>query len=228
MRFSLIPRELKFFDMFDEFAARLTEAAKKFHEMVTTFDRLEIRSHELKRHEDACDASVAKIIKALDRTFITPFDREDIHTLATSLDDIMDNMEKTSYRLDVFRIDRPTPEAAELARIVQECCIRLETAIQLLRDMRNSEKIHLLVREIGQLENDADRVYRKADAALFASLVKSNSTVDTVSGIVEHPITTLDILTLIKWRELYEWLEETVDACKIVANVISEIVIKGT
>ena len=92
---------------------------------------------------------------------------------------------------------------------------------KLLRDMRNSEKIHALIREIGQLENDADRVYRKADGALFAHLVASN-------GNGEQPITPLEILSLIKWRELYEWLEETVDACKQVANVISEIVIKGT
>src|SRR5262245_61735690 len=141
MRFSLIPREMRFFDMFDEFSATLTQAAKKFHEMVTVFDKLEIRSHELKRDEDACDASVEKIIKALDRTFITPFDREDIHTLATSLDDIMDNMEKTAYRLEVFRIDRPTPEAVEMARIIKEGCIRVEAAIKLLRDLRNSEKI---------------------------------------------------------------------------------------
>src|ERR1044072_2550719 len=159
MRFSLIPREMRFFDVFDEFSATLTQAGKKFHEMVTVFDKLEIRSHEMKRNEDSCDAAVEKIIKALDRTFITPFDREDIHTLATSLDDIMDNMEKTSYRLDVFRIEKPTPEAIELGRIIQECCARVEAAIKLLRDLRNSEKIHALVRELGQLENDADRVY---------------------------------------------------------------------
>ena len=231
MRFSLIPREMKFFDMFDETAVRITLAASKFLEMVTVFDKLEIRSHELKRDEDACDANVEKILKALDRTFITPFDREDIHTLATKLDDIMDNMEKTSYRLEVFRIEKPTPEAVELARIIKECCIRVEAAVKLLRDLRNSEKIHTLVREIGQLENDADKVYRKADAALFANLVMTNGAADKVAGYSEHPmhpITTIDILTLIKWRELYEWLEETVDACKHVANVISEIVIKGT
>lgn len=221
MRFSLIPREMKFFDMFDEFGATITQAGKKFHEMVTMFDRLEIRSHELKRDEDACDASVEKIIKALDRTFITPFDREDIHTLATSIDDIMDNMEKTSYRLDVFKIERPTPEAVDLSRIIMESCSRVEQALKLLRDMRNSEKIHALIREIGLLENEADRVYRRADAALFAHLVASN-------GNGSHPITTTDVLGLIKWREIYEWLEETVDACKQVGNVISEIVIKGT
>jgi len=221
MRFSLIPRELKFFDMFDEFAATLSQVATRFHDMVVVFDRLEARSQELKRDEVTCDACVEKIIQALDRTFITPFDREDIHTLAIRLDDVMDNMEKTSFRLDVFRIVKPTPEAVELARIVKDCCLRLESAIKLLRDLGNSEKIHALVREIGQLENDADRVYRKAEAGLFASMVESNG-----DGL--HPIKPIDILTLIKWRELYDWLEETVDACKHVANVITEIVIKGT
>jgi uncharacterized protein len=230
MRFSLIPREMKFFDMFDEFVATLTQASRKFHEMVIAFDKLDIRSHEMKREEDACDACVEKIIKALDRTFITPFDREDIHTLATSLDDIMDNMEKTSYRLEVFRIDKPTPEAVELARIIKECCLRVESAVRLLRDLRNSEQIHVLVREIGQLENDADKVYRKADAGLFANLLTNGQAYQIPELPTPRlaPITPVDILTLIKWRELYEWLEETVDACKHVANVISEIVIKGT
>jgi uncharacterized protein len=221
MRFSLIPRELKFFDMFDEFAAALAQAAARFHDMVIVFDRLEMRSQELKRDEVTCDACVEKIIQALDRTFITPFDREDIHMLAIKIDDVMDNMEKTSFRLDVFRIAKPTPDAVELARIIKECCLRLESAIKLLRDLGNSEMIHALVREIGKLENDADRVYRKADAGLFASMVESN-------GDGSHPIKPIDILTLIKWRELYEWLEETVDSCKHVANVITEIVIKGT
>lgn len=231
MRLSLIPREMKFFDMFDEFASHLMAAAKKFREMLTVFDKLEIRGHELKRDEDACDACVARIIKALDRTFITPFDREDIHTLATSLDDIMDNMEKTAYRLEVFRIEKPTPEAVDFGRIIQECCNRVEASIKLLRDMRNSEKIHALLRELGQLENEADRVYRKADAALFASLVMTNGHADKAAGYAEHPqrpVTPIDILMLIKWRELYGGLEDTVDACKTVANVISEIVIKGT
>lgn len=220
MRFSFIPREMKFYDMFDEFAANITQAAKKFYETMTVFDRLETRSREIKRDEDTCDACVEKIIKALDSTFITPFDREDIHTLATRIDDVMDNMEKTAYRLDVFRIEKPTPEAIELARIIKECCIRLETAITLLRDLRNSEKIHVLVREIGALENDADRLYRKADAALFAGMVESSG-----KGV---SITSVEVLSLIKWRELYGWLEETVDACKHVGNVITEIVIKGT
>jgi predicted phosphate transport protein (TIGR00153 family) len=214
MRFSLIPREMRFFDMFDEAANQLNVASHKFLQMVTVFDNLHERSVDLKNEEDLCDQIVEKIIKALDRTFITPFDREDIHALATSLDDVMDNMEETSHRLEVFRIDRPTPEAIELARIVKDCCGHLEQALKLLRDLRHADKIQHHLREIGRLENEADLLYRKSDAELFASAVAST--------------TPVDILTLIKWRELYGWLEESVDACKDVSQVISEIVIKGT
>ena len=209
MRFSLIPREMRFFDMFDEAAAILRRAADMFLDMLTNFDHLSRRGDELKKEEDACDRIVERIIKALDRSFITPIDREDIHTLATSLDDIMDNMEETAHRFAVFRIEKPTPGAIELAQIVRECCVHLEQALRLCRNLKRPEEIQAHLLEIGKLENRADRVYRENDAALF-----SNG-----PG---------DILMLIKWRELYAWLEETVDACKDVAQVISEIVIKGT
>ena len=208
MRFYLIPREEKFFDIFDEAAAILSRAAGKFLDMVTEFDRLAARSNELKHEEHACDEAVGRIIKALDRSFITPFDREDIHSLASSLDDVLDNMEETAYRFVAFRIERPTPEAVALARIIQECCLHLEHAIRYCRTMKNPEGVQNRLREISRLENEADEIYRDTDSALFAN----------------PP----DIMLLIKWRELYSWLEETIDACKDAANVISEIVIKGT
>ncbi len=208
MRFSLIPREMKFFDMFDEAGGVLTRASTRFLEMVTKFDRLAERSNELKQEERAGDEIVERIIKALDRSFITPFDREDIHTLASSLDDILDNMEETSHRFVVFRIEKPTGPAVELARIIQECCAHIDQALRLCRTMKQPAEIQNHLREIGRLENEADKIYRDSDSALFAN----------------PP----DILLLIKWRELYGWLEETVDACKNVAQVISEIVIKGS
>jgi uncharacterized protein Yka (UPF0111/DUF47 family) len=209
MRFSLIPREMRFFDMFDEVTVHLTASARSFVEMLKCFDNLDTRSAELKRQEEACDALIAKIIHALDVSFITPFDREDIHTLATSLDDVMDRLEETAHRFAVYRIDQPTPTARELARILQECCTHLEQAVRLCRDLKQSKEISTHLREIGRLENEADRLYRDADAALLAG----------GDG---------NILALIKWRELYAWLEQTVDACKSVANVLSEIVIKGS
>jgi predicted phosphate transport protein (TIGR00153 family) len=208
MRFSLIPREEKFFDMFDDASATLTRAAGKFLDMVTQFDRLSARSNELKHDETACDEIVERIIQALDTSFITPFDREDIHALATSLDDILDNMEETAHRFAVFRIERPTPEAISLAKIIQDCILHLEFAIREIRSLRNTESVQGHLKEIGRLENEADKIYRDSDSALFAN----------------PP----DILLLIKWRELYGWLEETIDACKDTALVISEIIIKGS
>jgi predicted phosphate transport protein (TIGR00153 family) len=209
LRFSLIPRELKFFDMFDEAAATLTRAADKFLDMIIHFDNLPERSEDLKIEEGKLDGIVERIIKSLDRTFITPFDREDIHTLATSLDDIMDNMEETAHRFEVFRINKPTESAVAMATIIRDSCKHLEKAIRECRSLKHPEEIQTHLKEIGRLENEADKIYRDSDSALFSN---------------GPP----DILVLIKWRELYSWLEETVDACKDVAQVISEIVIKGS
>jgi uncharacterized protein len=209
MRFSLIPRETKFFDMFEEVAAIQTRAAGKFLDMVKEYDRLDARSNELRFEELASDEVVERIIQALDKSFITPFDREDIHTLATSLDDVLDNMEETANRFAMFRIDKPTPEAVSLAEIIQDCCLHLEHAIRALRTMKNVQIVQNHLKEIGRLENKADKIYRDTERKLFAS-------------------PPADILLLIKWRELYSLLEATVDACKNVSQVISEIVIKGT
>ena len=209
MRFSLIPRETKFFDMFEEVAAIQTRAAGKFLDMVKEYDRLDARSNELRFEELASDEVVERIIQALDKSFITPFDREDIHTLATSLDDVLDNMEETANRFAMFRIDKLTPEAISLAEIIQDCCLHLEHAIRALRTMKNVQLVQNHLKEIGRLENKADKIYRDTETKLFAS---------------PPP----DILQLIKWRELYSLLEATVDACKNVSQVISEIVIKGT
>jgi uncharacterized protein len=208
MRFSLIPREEKFFDMFDEASLLLNGAADKFLALVTQFDRLVERSNEIKQDEHACDRIVERIIKALDRTFITPLDREDIHTLATRLDDILDNMEETAHRFASFRISKPTPAAEAMARIVHECCGHLVEALRLCRTMKDIDGLQTHLREISRLENEADSIYRESDSALFA----------------DPP----DILLLIKWRELYGWLEETVDSCKTLAMIVSEIVIKGS
>jgi predicted phosphate transport protein (TIGR00153 family) len=204
----LMPREEKFFDLFDETVVILSRASKKFLDMMTLFDRLPERSAELRAEEHEGDLLVERIIKALDRSFVTPFDREDIHRLATSLDDVLDNMEETANRLDTFRVEKPTPQAVEMARITYECCNHLERAVRLCRHMKEPDQMEISLREIGRLENEADRIYRETESELF-----------------KNPP---DILTLIKWRELYSWLEETVDACRAVAQVISEIIIKGS
>ncbi|MCC6419894.1 MAG: DUF47 family protein [Gemmataceae bacterium] len=204
----LMPREEKFFDLFDEAAELLVRASRKFLEMVSAFDNLAVRAEELKDEEHACDLVVEQIIKALDRSFVTPMDREDIHRLATSLDNVLDNMEEVSHRFLTFRIDRPTPEQVEMAQIIHDCCGHIARAVQLCRRMKELDQMEISLREVGRLENEADRIYRDTEAKLFS-----------------HPP---EILTLIKMRELYGWMEETVDACRAVAQVISEIVIKGS
>jgi predicted phosphate transport protein (TIGR00153 family) len=208
MRFSLIPRELKFFDMFDRLTAILTRASDRFQTMVTDFAKLSEGTKILRDEEHAADAVVGEIIQSLNQSFITPFDREDIHALATCLDDVMDNIEEAAYRLESFRLERPTPAASNLARIIHEACVHIEKAVHLCRTMKDVEAIESHLQEITRLENEADKIYRDSDSALFAA----------------PP----DILLLIKWRELYGWLEDTVDACKAVALTLSEIVIKGS
>jgi len=208
MRISLLPREEKFFDLFEEAAAIISRSSGKFLEMVTAFDRLKARSQELKLEEHACDEVVERIIKALDRSFITPFDREDIHSLAVRLDDVLDNMEETAHRLEIFRMARLTPQAVSMAEIIHQSCLHLEHAVRACRTLKRSKTIQDHLKEITRLENQADSIYREAESALFA----------------DPP----DILALIKLREIYAWLEDTVDACKTAALVISEIVIKGS
>ena len=203
----LMPREEKFFDLFDEGAEILVNAAQKFLDMMRAYDRVSERSEELKEAEHACDLLVERIFRALDRSFVTPMDREDIHALATSLDNVLDNMEETAYRLETYRLERPTPEQVEIAEIVHESCERVATAIKLCRKMKDLHQLEIILREIGRLENKADGIYRHAEAKLFAN----------------PP----DLLTLIKTHELDGWLEETVDACREVAQVISRIVVKG-
>jgi predicted phosphate transport protein (TIGR00153 family) len=208
MRISWIPREHKFFDMFDETANIIVQAAEVFARLVEDFSQPERRMAELRELEHKCDMSVEKILKALGRTFITPLDREDIHTLATSLDDVLDSMEEAAYRLTAFRIEKPPPEALKMALLIQHACMHVQNAVKMCRGNLGSEEIALELREISRLENEADDIYRNVEADLFAN----------------PP----EIMTFIKLRDLFAWLESTVDACRDVAHVINEIVVKGS
>ncbi len=208
MRFSLIPREQKFFDQFDAVTKIIVTAAQTFAELVDHFDHRERRMNELRELEHKCDIAVAGILTSLGRTFITPFDREDIHALATSLDDVLDNLEEAAFRLTAYGIEKPTPEAVKMALIIQESCNHVQRAVSLSRKHISSEKMAIELREISRLENMADEVYRNVEADLFAN----------------PP----EIMTFIKQREVYAWLENTVDACRDVAHVLNEIAVKAS
>jgi predicted phosphate transport protein (TIGR00153 family) len=207
MHFSLIPREQKFYDMFDEIAAMLVAASDSLAGLFERSGGVEQRTAELREFEHRCDEAVANLLKSLGRTFITPMDREDIHALATSLDTVLDNMEGVAYRVTALRMGQPTPRAIRLAEIIRQAVRAVEQAVHLCRDGLSSKEMEQTLCEIARLENDADDVYRSAVAELFA----------------KPP----DLLQLIKWKELYDWLENTADAARTVGHVITGIVAKG-
>ena len=208
MRLALFQREQRFFDHFDEVAEILVEAADVFAELVGAHVGHEDAAAQLRALEHQCDMAVANLLTTLARSFITPMDRDDIHNLATSLDTIMDNMEETAYRVAAYRMGRPTEAAIELAEVVRRSVRHVQRAVNLCRGGLSSADMETVLRDVSRLENEADEIFRNAVAMLFA----------------DPP----DTLELIKWNDLYQWLEATVDACRAVAHVISEIVVKGT
>src|SRR5260370_15663320 len=137
--------------------------------MVKEYDRLDARSKEIRFEELASDEAVGRIIQALDKSFITPFDREDIHTLATSLDDVLDNMEETANRFAMFRLEKPTPEAVSLAEIIQDCCLHLEHAIRALRTMKNGQLVQNHLKEIGGVVKKADTNHPGTEEHIFCN-----------------------------------------------------------
>lgn len=207
MRFSLIPREEKFYDLFEEIARMLVEGADALSALFEDYKSADRYAGELKALEHRCDEAVANVLLILQRTFITPMDREDINSLATSLDTVLDNIEGTAYRAVALRIDSPTLEARRMAGIIRESVYAVQKAITLCRKQLASDVMQKTLRDVARLENDADDVYRGAVAQLFA-----------------HPP---DSIELIKWLELYQWLENTADSARTVAHVVTGIVAKG-
>jgi predicted phosphate transport protein (TIGR00153 family) len=202
--FSLFPKEEDFFALFRQQAAIVRQGCDRLYEMVKAFDNLEERAADLKRVEHDGDIVTHDIFERLNRTFITPIEREDIHDLASGLDDVLDSAEAVGSRLVLFHIERATPEALKLANILRQCGIQLEQAVVHLREFKNLRNFTI---ELNRLENEADAVSREAVAELF-------------SGRHE----TLDVL---RWKEIYGRLEAATDQCEDVANVIEAIVIKS-
>ena len=158
MRLGWFPRDQKFYDMFEEVVGLIAQAAQVFVELVEHFDQRERRVGELRELEHNCDGAVARILEALGQAFVTPLDREDIHALATSLDEVLDNMEEAAHRLNAFQIDRPTPEALKMALLIHQAVGYLQRAVQLCRGQLSSAEMAQALREITRLENEADAV----------------------------------------------------------------------
>lgn len=204
----LIPQEAKFFDLFDEEIKNVHYGAKFFKEYLENYvDYVDLKrkAEELHEIEHKGDQLTYEIIGMLNKTFITPFDREDIYQIARALDDILDHIEGTLDKMYLYKIGEPTEEAKRLAGIVVEATGKLITLINGLRNIKQVDSTTFFV-EIKRLENEGDKVYRMALAKLF-----------------DGECSPLDV---IKWKETYEHLETATDLCLQVAKLIEGVIVK--
>jgi len=204
LRLRLIPREERFFDLFVEDAANVLGAARLLEAFLRTYDVIERRAGEIRDAEHRGDEISHDIGRRLESTFVTPFDREEIHGLISALDDVLDYIEEVADTFVLYHIDAPTPVAVEQAAIVVLQCQLLHEALSHLRGFKNLDKYWI---EVHRLENEGDRIVRNAIASLFEK--------------------EKDPIELIKWKEIYTLLETTIDKCEDVANIIERIVVKN-
>jgi uncharacterized protein len=203
VRLRLIPREERFFDLFVEDAANVLAGARQLEAMLRTYDQPEARSAEIRATEHRGDEINHDIGHRLEATFVTPFDREDIHALISGLDDVLDLIEESADTFVLYRIDAPTSTAVEQASIIVK---QVELIHEALGHLKGFKGIDTYWIEIHRLENEGDRIARAAIAALFAN--------------------GRDSLDVLKWKDIYGLLEETIDKAEDVANIIERITIK--
>jgi predicted phosphate transport protein (TIGR00153 family) len=203
MRLPFIPRETRFFDMFVEDAANVLAAARMLEQMFRNYDERERIASQLIDAEHRGDVLSHDIGRKLESTFVTPIDREDIHALISRLDDIIDLIEEVADTCLLYGIDAPTDTAIQQAEIIVLQCAQLQQALEKLSRFKEIAPFWI---EVHRLENEGDRIVRKAVAELFKN--------------GQNPI------DVIKWKDLYSLLEEAIDACEDAANVIERIVVK--
>jgi uncharacterized protein len=198
---------MRFYDLFEEDTGNLVVAAKALVEMFEEgFEDRPARAQLIKEYEEKGDSITHEIIKRLHRSFVTPIDREDITTLAHTLDSVMDFVEAAARTLVLYRMSEPTPRARELARIVLCEATRLDEVMPNLRNRKQFARILRACVDINRLENEADAVHHAAQAELFESCTNA--------------------IEVIKWRELYQHLENATDLGEDVANALEGIVLK--
>lgn len=203
MRLPFIPREEKFFELFVEDAKNVLAGARLLEEFFRSYDQRERLASQLRDLEHSGDSISHDIGQRLERTFVTPFDREDIHQLISRLDDIIDFIEEVADTCILYKIEEPTPTAVAQAGILVKQC---EEVVRALEKLRRFKDIGPHWIEIHRLENEGDRVARKAIADLFTN---GN-----------------DAIEIIKWKDIYALLEDAIDSCEDAANVIERIVVK--
>ena len=205
MRFSLLPRDSTFFDLFNEAGQNTLRAAGMLNEMMSTWPDENGLGREILITEQEGDRITHDIIKRLNSTFVTPIDREDIYGLATKLDDVVDYIEEAADFLALYQIEAPMSQAQELTKILVGCCEQLALGLENLPSFRDLDQYWI---EIHRLENDGDRVSRDAVASLFSN------------GI--------DPMVVIRWKDMFAVLERAIDSTETAAHILEGIVIKNS
>jgi predicted phosphate transport protein (TIGR00153 family) len=202
-RFSLIPREEKFYSDFLAMADQLKIGARMLEEMLAVDPPLFDKAHEIKEVEHKCDFLTHEIIQRLNKTFVTPIDREDIHSLARTLDDVMDAIDDAASLLPLYHIDKVRFGARELSGIISASTEQVRLAVHALE--RRTGILERTV-EINRLENEADRIHHRAVGQLFNE--------------------ERDPIAVLKWKEILDLLEDATDRCEDVANLLENVVVK--
>jgi predicted phosphate transport protein (TIGR00153 family) len=206
MRFPLIPRNYRFYDLFEQSAHNLVTGAEVMADLMEHFENVEIKAGRMKELEHVGDGIIHEIVEQLHKTFVTPLDREDITALAQHMDDVMDYMEGATTAMRIYGIQRPRPAACGVADFIRLQTIQVERAVAKLRQRAQLKSVLEHCVEIHRLENEADILFLDAMARLFQ----------------EEP----SPVEIIKWRDIYDQLEEATDSCERVANVLEGIVLK--
>ena len=201
---SLFPKHEDFFTLFEKQGSVVCQGCELLLDMVEHFENVEQKATKLKDVEHEGDLITHEIFGKLNRTFITPLEREDIHGLASSLDNVLDAVEAIGSRFVLFRVKQVTPEAIQLARIVAQAGVQIEKAVKQLRDY---DKLMPYTIELNRLENEADEISRAVVAELFNG---------------GH-----DPIDVLRWKELYGRLEAAADMGEDVANILEAIVLKN-
>ena len=202
----LLPRETSFFDFFERHAAMTLLGCEELLGLATTGANIPARAKRIKEIEHECDTITHHCVEALHKTFITPIERDDIYRLISKMDDIMDYVEAAAERIALYKLTVMPTDLRDLADVLLRACKELEQALKLLRNLENAEAISKKCIDINRLENEADAILRAAVARLFDE--------------------EKDVLTIIKWKEIYENLENATDRCEDVANIIEGVVLE--
>lgn len=207
--FRVTRKEEIFFDQFVGTAELICQAAQKLDYLINNFntDELEQKISDIEDVEHACDQSIHDIMKQLNKSFITPIDREDINQIAKEMDNITDFIEATAQRFKIFNVKEMTEGAKILSRLIVVCTNELKNVMSELKDMKTSKTLIKRIIEVNRLENEGDDAFRVAITKLF------NNGMDAVE--------------VIKWKEIYEYLENSLDACEDVANIVEGVVMKN-